>query len=157
MARKAEVLQEPSAAALTLLEAPWTEAPYFRGAALSERAEARLPLSAAGVRSREAALVKERQAQLHLLAAEFRSWKAAFAEQKAQLPPSAAGARLGEAAFEEQTRALLPAFGAQAALAEGRMGKSPLFQAEPRSRKNAPEVKASARVQAAPAGLKVLA
>jgi hypothetical protein len=101
--------------------------------------------------------VKERQAQLHLLAAEFRSWKAAFAELKAQLPPSAAGARLEEAAFEEQTRVLLPAFGAQAALAEGRRGKSPLFQAEPRSRKNAPEVKALARVQAAPAGLMALA
>jgi len=101
--------------------------------------------------------VKERQAQLHLLAAEFRSWKAALAEKEEELPTSAAGAQLGEAAFEELTRALLPAFGAQAALAEGRMGKSPLFQAEPRSRKNAPEVKASARVQAAPADWMALA
>jgi hypothetical protein len=101
--------------------------------------------------------VTERQAQLHFLAAEFRSWKAAFAEKKAQLPPSAAAARLGEAAFEEQTKALLPAFEAQAALTAGRKGKSPLFQAEPRSRKNAAEAKASARVQAAPADLMALA
>jgi uncharacterized protein (DUF2342 family) len=151
------VLQEPSAVALTLLEASWEAEPYFRGAALSEREEAQLPLSAAGVGSREVALVKERQAQLRLLAAKFRSWKAAFVEMKAQLPPSAAGAQLGEAVFEEQTRALLPAFGAQAALAEGRMGKSPLFQVEPRSLKNAPEVKASARVRAAPPDLMGLA
>jgi hypothetical protein len=157
MARKAEVLQEPSAVALTLLEAPWTEAPYFRGAALSERAEAQLPLSAARAQLGEAVLVKERQAQLRLLAAKFRSWKAAFEEQKAQLPPSGAGAQLGEAAFEEQTRALLPAFGAQAALAEGRRGKSPLFQAEPHSRKNAAEAKASAQVRAAPQDLMALA
>jgi hypothetical protein len=101
--------------------------------------------------------VKEPQAQLHFLAAEFRSSKAAFAEKKAQIPPSAAGAQFGEAAFEEQTKALPPAFEAQAALAEGRRGKSPHFQVEPRSRKNAPEVKASARVQAAPADLMALA
>jgi hypothetical protein len=100
--------------------------------------------------------VKERQAQLRLFAAKFRSWKAAFEVQKAQLPPSAAGARLGEAAFEEQTRALR-AFEAQAALAEGRRGKSPLFQAEPHSRKNAAEVKASAQVRAAPQDLVALA
>jgi hypothetical protein len=102
---------------------------------LSEGEEAQLPLSAAA-RSREVALVKERQAQLHFLAAEFRS---------------------SQAAFEEQTKAFPPAFEAQAALAEGRRGKSPLFQEELRSRKNAPEVKASARVQAVPADLMVLA
>ncbi|MGC2394710.1 MAG: hypothetical protein WA579_01780 [Rhodomicrobium sp.] len=95
----------------------------------------------------------ERQALLHFLAAEFRSSKAAFAEKEAQLP-SAAGAQFGKAAFAEQTKALLPAFEAQAALTAGRRGKTPLFRAEePRSRKNAPEAKASARVQAAPAGL----
>ena len=156
-ARKEELVQESSAAALTLLEASWTAAPCFRRAAISKREEAELPLSAAAARSREVALVKERQALLHLLAAEFRSSKAAFAEKKAQLPPSAAEARPGEAAFGEQTKALLPAFEAQA-LTEGRRGKTPLFRAEePRSRKNAPEAKASARVQAAPADLMALA
>jgi len=100
--------------------------------------------------------VTERQAQLQFLAAAFRSWKAAFAEKKAQLP-SAAGAQFGEAAFEEQAKALLPAFEAQAALTAGRRGKSPLFQAEPRSRKNAAEAKASARVQGAQAELMALA
>lgn len=155
-AREEELIQESSAAALTLLEAPWTAAPCFRRAALSKRQEAELPLSAAAARSPEVALVKERQALLHFLAAEFRSSKAAFAEKEAQLP-SAAGAQFGKAAFAEQTKALLPAFEAQAALTEGRRGKTPLFRAEPRSRKNAPEVKASARVQAAPADLMALA
>ncbi|MGA9548997.1 MAG: hypothetical protein WBS14_15130, partial [Rhodomicrobium sp.] len=156
-AREEELIQESSAAALTLLEAPWTAAPCFRRAALSKRQEAELPLSAAAARSPEVALVKERQALLHFLTAGFRSSKAAFAEKEAQLPPSAARARPGEAAFEEQTKALLPAFEAQAALTAGRRGKTPLFRAEPRSRKNAPEVKASARVQAAPADSMALA
>jgi hypothetical protein len=157
MAREAELVQESLAAALTLLESAWAAAPYFRGAALSEREKARLPFSMAGARSREVALVTERQAQLHFFAAEFRSWKAALAEKKAQLP-STAGAQMRAAVPEERAKGLLVSEAEpESAPAEDKRGKSPLFQAEPRSPKNAIEARASARVQAAPADLMALA
>jgi hypothetical protein len=100
--------------------------------------------------------VTERQAQLHFFAGEFRSWKAALAEKKAQLP-STAEARMRAAVPEERAKGLLVSEAEpESAPAKDKRGKSPLFQAQPRSRKNVIGVKASARVQAAPADLMAL-
>ena len=134
--------------ALARLEAPLEVAPYFRGVVLEEQAE--LPLSEAGAQSRK-------EAWLLLLAAR----KAVFEGKEAQLP-LAEGAQSQEAALEEQTKARLPVFEAEAhsphgAPAAGRTGNSLPLQAEQRSRTNASEEEATARVPVPAADLKALA
>jgi hypothetical protein len=138
MAGKAEQLRGPSAGASALLAATWEGEPRFQGAAPSEQKEAEFQLSAAGARSREAALVRER--------AEEPPSKVAFEKGEALFPPAAARVQARKAALQEQVKAPVPILEAAlpsplVALLVGRWGKS-LFRAEPRFRKNASEVEA---------------